>query len=155
LDYSRNTHQGKTEGCVRCLAFGTFDILHPGHIFFLKEAKKHGDELFVLIARDTTVLKKKGRPPSFFETERKKNIESLGIATKVLLGHETDFLKIPKAISPDIMIFGYDQDISEKKLQKHFPMCKMIRISPHFPEHFKSSKLRKELSSSLSSFFFL
>lgn len=108
----------------------------------MKEAKKYGDELFVLIARDTTVKKKKGHPPTFSELERKKNLESLGIAEKVLLGEEEDFLKIPKQLNPDVMVFGYDQHVSEKKLQKHFPFCTMKRISSHFPEHFKSSKLR-------------
>ena len=37
------------------LTFGTFDIFHPGHLHYLKEAKKHGNCLIVIIARDTTV----------------------------------------------------------------------------------------------------
>jgi len=47
---------------VKVLAFGTFDILHPGHEFYLKEAKKHGDILDVVVARDSTVEKIKGKP---------------------------------------------------------------------------------------------
>ena len=39
---------------------GTFDILHPGHVYFLKEARKHGDSLVVVIARDETVKNLKG-----------------------------------------------------------------------------------------------
>ncbi|MFV9676879.1 MAG: adenylyltransferase/cytidyltransferase family protein, partial [Methanosarcinales archaeon] len=44
---------------VRVLATGTFDILHPGHLLYLTEARKLGDELFVIIATDVTVKKRK------------------------------------------------------------------------------------------------
>ena len=39
------------------MATGTFDILHMGHIYYLKEAKKLGDELVIVVARDFTVRK--------------------------------------------------------------------------------------------------
>ena len=45
----------------RIVATGTFDILHPGHLFYLEESKKLGDELFVIVARDANV-KHKPRP---------------------------------------------------------------------------------------------
>ncbi len=41
------------------MCFGTFDILHPGHLYFLRECEKYGDELIVVIARDATVEKVK------------------------------------------------------------------------------------------------
>jgi len=47
---------------VRVLATGTFEILHPGHLLYLEEAKKLGDELFVIVARDVNVKKRKGMP---------------------------------------------------------------------------------------------
>jgi len=37
---------------VRVMATGVFDLLHPGHLYFLTEARKHGDELIVVVARD-------------------------------------------------------------------------------------------------------
>jgi FAD synthetase len=40
---------------VRILATGTFDILHPGHLRYLSEAKELGDELYVIVARDSMV----------------------------------------------------------------------------------------------------
>ena len=44
------------------LAFGTFDVLHPGHIHYLKKAKGLGDRLVVIVSRDDSVrlIKKKG-----------------------------------------------------------------------------------------------
>ncbi|HEY4500387.1 MAG TPA: adenylyltransferase/cytidyltransferase family protein, partial [Candidatus Paceibacterota bacterium] len=45
----------------RVMVFGTFDILHPGHLYFLRAAKKLGDYLIVSLARDVNVRKIKGR----------------------------------------------------------------------------------------------
>ncbi len=43
---------------VRVLATGTFDILHPGHLLYLPEAKALGDELYVIAAHDSMVKHK-------------------------------------------------------------------------------------------------
>ncbi|MCD4694128.1 adenylyltransferase/cytidyltransferase family protein, partial [bacterium] len=48
---------------IKVMCFGTFDNLHLGHLFYLKEAKKFGDYLVVVIARDNNVKKIKGRCP--------------------------------------------------------------------------------------------
>ena len=47
---------------VKVMATGTFDLLHMGHIYYLKEAKKLGDILSVVVARDSTVRKLKHEP---------------------------------------------------------------------------------------------
>jgi FAD synthetase len=61
----------------KVLAFGTFDILHPGHEHALTEARGLGDHLTVIIARDTTVEKVKNKKPLFDEQTRlKKSRES-------------------------------------------------------------------------------
>lgn len=41
------------------MAFGTFDVFHPGHEYYLTQAKKYGDILIVVVARDKTVEKVK------------------------------------------------------------------------------------------------
>lgn len=43
---------------VRVLATGTFDILHPGHLLYLSEAKAFGNELNVIMTRDSMVKHK-------------------------------------------------------------------------------------------------
>ena len=40
------------------MTFGTFDLAHPGHIFYLNEAKKLGDKLITVIARDANLKKR-------------------------------------------------------------------------------------------------
>ncbi len=132
----------KQNGKMRVLAFGAFDIIHPGHIDFLKSAKKLGDELFVVIAKDSTVKKRKGRNTHFSETIRVQNIEELGIADGVYLGEKEDYLLIPKMIDPDIIALGYDQKAPMKLLDENFSEAIITRLLPHFPEEFKSSKLR-------------
>ena len=42
----------------RIVATGTFDILHPGHLYYLEESKKMGDELWAIVARDANVKHK-------------------------------------------------------------------------------------------------
>jgi FAD synthetase len=43
----------------KVMTFGTFDLFHPGHVYYLSEAESLGDELIVIIARDERVTKLK------------------------------------------------------------------------------------------------
>ncbi|MBI5414888.1 adenylyltransferase/cytidyltransferase family protein [Candidatus Peregrinibacteria bacterium] len=138
----------KKSGKIRVLAFGAFDIIHPGHIDFLKNAKKLGDELFIIVGKDVTIEKHKGKKPSFSEEERRAQVQSLHIADGVFVGFEDDYLKLPLMISPDIIALGYDQNAPMKLLAEYFPTAKITRLSPHFPEQFKSSKFRSIFPSS-------
>ncbi len=96
------------------LATGVFDILHPGHLLFLEESKKQGGpgaRLVVVIAKDHTVLKRKGRPPVLPESDRRQIVASLKPVSKAILGHEeVDFLGILQQIRPSIVCVGYDQN---------------------------------------------
>ena len=67
---------------TKLLVFGTFDLLHEGHKYFLNEAESRGDELFVVVALDSTVKTVKGFFPNQDEKERKRNVEGLKIAKK-------------------------------------------------------------------------
>lgn len=62
------------------ITFGTFDLIHSGHIHFLQQAKTYGDRLITIIARDHNVLKFKGRLPNYNEQQRLENIKKLNIA---------------------------------------------------------------------------
>lgn len=129
----------------KVMAFGTFDVLHPGHRFFLTEAKKFGDYLVVVIARDETVIGLKKRPALNKEDERKINLEKLAIANKVVLGNTgTDKLQIVRTENPDIIALGYDQKFFIDKLKVEFPKIGIVRIESFRPDIFKSSKFRVE-----------
>jgi FAD synthetase len=103
----------------RVLASGVFDLIHDGHLRFLEEAKKMGGkgaELVVVVARDSTVRRLKGRDPILPEEERCAIVEGLKPVDKAFLGYEA--LQIPQVIEaykPDIIALGYDQEeIAEK-----------------------------------------
>jgi FAD synthetase len=128
----------------RVLCAGTFDHLHPGHIDFLKQAKSLGDQLIVVVARDKNVQKIKGIKPEN-ENTRKLELEKTNIPDKVVLGNvDQDPLFILKELLPDIVALGYDQRVSQEKIQSMLPGCEVIRLKPFHPDLFKSSLYRSE-----------
>jgi FAD synthetase len=96
------------------LATGVFDILHPGHIKFLEESKKAGGpraKLIVVVARDKTVLKRKGRRPVLPESDRRQIVAALKPVAQAFLGHEdVDFLTTLRELQPEVVCVGYDQN---------------------------------------------
>ena len=101
--------------------FGVFDIIHVGHVKFLKECKKLSREskLIVVIARDSSVLKDKGKHPIINETDRKCIVASLKPVDEAILGNEgPDKLKIVEKIKPDMIVLGYDQKWNERQLEQ-------------------------------------
>ena len=103
------------------LASGTFDLLHLGHIRYLEEAKKAGGrnvELVVIVARDSTVEKRKGFKPVMSENQRRALVESLKVVDEAVLGYEDfDIGKVIEKIKPDVIAVGHDQDGVEKTVR--------------------------------------
>jgi FAD synthetase len=132
----------------KIMVFGVFDLLHPGHISFIKQAKKLGKFLVVSVARDVNVKKIKGKSPVFDEKKRTEHVKQLKLADKVVLGGTTDPWPHIKKEKPDIIALGYDQgsfvgDLPAE-LQKHSLKTRVIRLRAFRPEVFKSSKIRKK-----------
>jgi FAD synthetase len=120
------------EKMVKVMATGTFDLLHPGHIYYLKEAKKLGDTLAVVVATDATVRRLKHEPVNPEEI-RLNLIKELKIVDKAYLGHEEDMYEIVEEIKPDIIALGFDQIHDENKikseLKKRKINAKVVRLS--------------------------
>ena len=93
---------------MRVLVAGTFDILHPGHIYLLEEARKLGN-VTAIIARDENVKRIKGKPTVFNEDERRLIVGSLKMVESAVLGDPDDFFAKVKEIQPDIILLGPDQ----------------------------------------------
>ncbi len=125
------------------MAFGTFDTLHPGHAFFLKKARKLGDCLVVIVARDRTVKKVKNHPPLNTEDKRVKNLLALGLAEKVSLGRiGNDKYAVIRDENPDVIALGYDQKFFIDGLKKAFPDAKIVRIKSFHPDIYHSSIIK-------------
>ena len=102
---------------VRVMASGVFDILHTGHISYLEQAKAMGDELYVVVASDDTVRKRKHEPITP-ENMRVKIVSSLKVVDKAILGNSGgDIYSILDIVRPDIIVLGFDQTFDEKKLE--------------------------------------
>lgn len=105
------------------IASGVFDLLHLGHVKFLEAAKKEGGKnakLIVIVARDHTVKKTKGRKPIIPENQRVALINSLKIVDEALLGYENlDIVEIINKIKPEVIVLGYDQKVMEKSVQDY------------------------------------
>lgn len=132
---------------MKVLAFGTFDIFHPGHEHYLQEAGRLGDELYVVVARDETVQKVKGRLPHNNEERRLENIRSLPYVAFATLGYPGDKYRIIEELKPDILAIGYDQtsfvEGLAEKLAARGLNPKIVRFTRgHEPEKYKSSKMR-------------
>ncbi len=134
---------------TRVFSAGVFDFFHEGHRFFLLSAKKLGDELFVVIARDKNVWKRKGFFPFFSEEKRKEKVQSSGIADTVLIGEMGDIFTVVEKIKPDILALGYDQNLPPS-FEERFPHIKVIRLLAKNPKQWKSSVFREKMTKNTS-----
>jgi FAD synthetase len=121
------------ESMVRVMATGVFDLLHLGHVYFLKEAKKLGDELVVVVATDKTARELKHVPITPQEM-RVKLVAELKPVDKAVLGYEDDRYKVVKELKPDIIALGYDQKHDEERIKNDLKDMgldvKVIRLEP-------------------------
>jgi FAD synthetase len=119
---------------VKVMATGTFDLLHMGHIFYLREAKKLGDTLVVVVATDSTVRKLKHDPITPQEI-RVNLIKELKMVDEAYLGHEDDMYTIVEEIKPDIIALGFDQIYNDatikNELKKRKLNVKVVRLSKY------------------------
>ena len=119
---------------VKVMATGTFDLLHMGHIYYLKEAKKLGDILAVVVARDSTVRKLKHEPVNPEDT-RLDLIKELSVVDEAYLGYKDDMYAIVEEIKPDIIALGYDQihdeNVIRRELKKRNINSKVVRLSEY------------------------
>ena len=125
---------------VKVMAIGTFDLLHMGHIYYLKEAKKLGDTLVVVIATDSTVRKLKHEPITPQET-RLSLIKELKIVDEAYLGHEDDMYAIVEEIKPDVIALGFDQIHDEKAIQNELQKRKLHARIVRLPKYEGGSDL--------------
>jgi FAD synthetase len=141
------------------LATGVFDLLHLGHLRFLEESKRKGgprSRLVVVVARDKTVFRRKGKGPVIPEDQRRELVAALRVVDRAILGREEiDLLGILKEVKPDIVCVGYDQDeiraAVTRLIRKQGLPIRVVRIRRFGPIGFtSSSKLKNRVAKALS-----
>jgi len=105
---SRSEAGGRNHKVKVVLVGGCFDILHYGHISFLKKAKKLGNYLVVALESDENTMKLKGPSrPIHNQNQRKKMLESLRFVNKVIalppMKSDSDYEKLVRKVNPDII----------------------------------------------------
>ena len=149
FDVNRLDMRSKT-----AMAFGSFDILHPGHISYLRGASRYG-KLTVVVARDNSIRKLKGRGPLVDEKSRLEIVGSLRFVHRAILGDKirkwNDIYKVVLRLRPDFLVFGYDQKVDMKYLREfilqHKLGCKIVKLGAYRATRYKSSKLKKLINS--------
>ncbi len=126
----------------KVMVFGTFDGLHPGHIFVMTEAQKRG-QVTVIVARDDNVQAIKGRLPAKREEQRIRALKKKFPACTVLLGDRMDFLSPVRALKPDLILLGYDQ-LLPPGVREEDLTCPIERLPSFHPHQYKSSLLSKK-----------
>ena len=131
----------------KVMCTGTFDVIHPGHLYYFSEAKKYGNKLIVVVARDETSNTFKGRKPMHNEKDRLEAVRTLEIVDESILGNNGNIFDIVEKIKPDVICLGYDQKVQknelEDELKKRNIKAEVIRIISYLPDTYKSSKLKK------------
>jgi rfaE bifunctional protein nucleotidyltransferase chain/domain len=140
------TEEGRRQLRV-VLIGGVFDIIHPGHIHTLSQAKSLGDVLVVSLARDTTVLKMRGKAPLFDEDQRAELLRNLKLVDHVHLGSEKNIYETVNHVKPDIIALGYDQKHREKEVaaesKKIGVDVTVVRLTSTMPD-IKSSRIKAD-----------
>ena len=134
----------------KILVAGTFDILHPGHIFLINEAAKLG-EVHVVVATDRNRERFAGKLPIIPEEQRLEVIKNIKNVKKAILGRkDNDTLQTVVDINPDIILLGPDQkfdiDILKNGLkEKGINSIEILRLDHYYDKfNLHSSSLIKQ-----------
>ncbi|TSC82015.1 MAG: FAD synthetase [Parcubacteria group bacterium Gr01-1014_20] len=134
---------------TKVLAFGVFDGLHEGHKFFVKEAKKLGDHLTVVITPDEAVKSLKNKIPGLGLKDRTEHLKKIDQVDEVVLGDsQIGRWAVFENFTPDIIAIGYDQDALEVAVKKYFEKKeikpKFVRINGFRTDTYKTSLIQKQ-----------
>ena len=127
----------------RVVATGTFDILHPGHLYYLTESRKLGDELWVIVACDENV-KHKPRP-ILPEAQRLEMVAALRPVDHAILGDHTDMFRPIEEIRPAVITIGFNQYFDEENLRRQLAgrnlPADVVRIGKYADGDLASSRM--------------
>lgn len=145
-------HATVRQSMTRVMAQGTFDIIHPGHLHYLQESKKFGEELYVVIGRDSRMNEQKNL--LMHEEARRQIVDALKVVDEAVLGSEGSIFETVDRISPDVITLGHDQPFDVEELETTLaehghPGIRVVRIDSFEPEAddliVSSSKIKEKL----------
>ncbi|TSC63184.1 MAG: FAD synthetase [Parcubacteria group bacterium Athens0416_74] len=133
------------------MVFGTFDMLHEGHLDLFRQARSLASEptLIVSIARDGAVARIKGNHPRRSENERLALVSASELVDEAVLGDTEGYIAHILEAKPDIIALGYDQEgeyvqTLEDDLRRAGLNTKVTRLTAYKPEMYKTSFLAQD-----------
>lgn len=145
LDYTNADDMKVLEGLDIVLAGGCFDILHRGHIEFLKNAQKEADVLVVALESDEFIRNRKKKEPVHTQLQRAEVLSAIRhvdyvVQLPYLQTHE-DYFELVNRIKPHIIAVTHgDRLLDKKKAQAAAVGAVVKEVSPHHAS-FSSSKI--------------
>lgn len=130
------------------LVGGCFDLIHYGHIAFLKAAKSHGDYLIVALESDESVRKMKGElRPIHSQSQRQEMLESLKFVDEVIplppMHGDPDYFDFVTKINPSVIAITEGDPVTEKKQKQADLIGAKLVVIPkiHTPSTSQLAKL--------------
>lgn len=125
------------------MLFGTFDVLHLGHIDLFAQAKALGEKLIVVVSRDARAAAVKGKAPRHTEAERLALVSHIDLVDEAVLGDEHDVYRTIERYAPHVIALGYDQEAFtaelDSELQRRGISVDIVRLKPYQADRYKSS----------------
>ncbi len=147
---TRIIQEHKKRGQKVVLANGCFDLIHVGHIRYLKESKKKGDILVLALNSDSSIRKLKGEGrPILNQKERAVIASSFYFIDYITFFNEPNVEKVLLALKPDIHAKGSDyteETVPEKETVKGYGGTIAITGGPKIKS---TSQLIKEIASKI------
>lgn len=134
---------------TRVLAFGVFDGLHPGHLAFLTQARRLGDELTVVVTRDAAAAQEKGRLPRIPLRDRVRLVAALRVVDRAIPGDPPNrYGACLKRLKPDVIAVGYDQRWDAAAFEKRLsalglPNTRVVRLREYGGHRYHSRMLMR------------
>lgn len=129
----------------KVLVGGCFDVIHFGHIEFLKKAKEQGDFLIIVLEPDEFIVTRKNRKPVHTQEERAAILSSIRYVDLVMklpfFKNESDYTTMVSKIQPSIIAVTEGDSLLENKKKQAAKIGAEVKIVTPIIRDFSSSKI--------------
>lgn len=133
----------------KVMAFGTFDLLHLGHLGYLTRARGYGRSLVVIVTSDKWARREKGHRAHHTALERARLVSALKPVDRAIVGGKGDKLAIVLKERPSVIVLGHDQRARPREVRERLAerglKVRVVRARAFSPRKFKGRRIVKAL----------